>query len=123
MQTQAVLASLQEQGIKDVYIELLKEIYTNSSMTVHLHKEGNKSTTGRYHIAQAFYGHTRKHIPTTNLKIGEHLNHLRFADDILMCSDTPHELQQLVEQLADESKNQGMTINKSKTKVMMETTH
>ena len=33
MQTQAILTSLQEQGIEYVYIELLKEIYTNSSMT------------------------------------------------------------------------------------------
>ena len=41
MQTQAVLTSLQEQGIEDVYIKLLKEIYTNSSITVHLHKESN----------------------------------------------------------------------------------
>ncbi|MEG7523830.1 MAG: hypothetical protein M3H12_12120, partial [Chromatiales bacterium] len=60
VQTQAVLTSLQEQGIEDVYVELLKDIYTNSSMTVHLHKEGNKInqeriSTGRYHIAQTFF--------------------------------------------------------------------
>ncbi|MEG7521769.1 MAG: reverse transcriptase domain-containing protein, partial [Chromatiales bacterium] len=42
VQTQAVLTSLQEQGIEDVYVELLKHMYTNSSMTVHLHKECNK---------------------------------------------------------------------------------
>ena len=42
MKTQAVLASLQEQGIEDVYIELLREIYTNRSMTVHPHKDSNK---------------------------------------------------------------------------------
>ena len=41
VQNQAVLTSLQEQGIEGVYIELLKEIYTICSMTVHLHKEGN----------------------------------------------------------------------------------
>jgi hypothetical protein len=41
VQTQAVLTSLQEQGIKDVYIELLKESYTNNPMTVHLHKESS----------------------------------------------------------------------------------
>ena len=41
VQIQAVLISLQEQGIEDVYIELLKEFYTNSSTTVHLHKESN----------------------------------------------------------------------------------
>ena len=42
VQTQAVLTLLQEQGIEDVYIKLLKETYTNSSMTVYLHKESNK---------------------------------------------------------------------------------
>ena len=47
VQTQAVLTSLQEQGKEDVYIELLKEIYTNSSMTVHLHKESNKISIRR----------------------------------------------------------------------------
>ena len=41
VQTQTVLTSVQEQRIEDVYIELLKEIYTNSSMTVHPHKESN----------------------------------------------------------------------------------
>ena len=61
VQIQAVLTSFQEQGKEDVYIELLKEIYTNSSMTVHLHKER------RYPIAQAVYGSTRKHIPTIDL--------------------------------------------------------
>ena len=42
IQTQAILTSLQEQGIEDVYIEILNEIYTDSSVTVHLHKESEK---------------------------------------------------------------------------------
>ena len=42
VQTQAILTSLQEQGIEDVYIEILKGIYTDSSVTVHLHKESEK---------------------------------------------------------------------------------
>ena len=47
VQTQAVLTSRQEQVREDVYIELMKEIYTNSSTTVHLHKESNKINTRR----------------------------------------------------------------------------
>ena len=35
VETQAILTSLQEQGIEDVYIEILKDIYTDSSVTVH----------------------------------------------------------------------------------------
>ena len=42
VQTHAILASLQEQGIENVYIEILKDIYTDSSVTVHLHKESEK---------------------------------------------------------------------------------
>ena len=42
VQTQAILTSLQEQGIEDMYIEILKDIYTDSSVTVHLHKESEK---------------------------------------------------------------------------------
>ena len=42
LQTQAILTSLKEQGIEEVYIEILKDIYTDSSVTVHLHKESEK---------------------------------------------------------------------------------
>ena len=63
VQTQAVLTSFQEQGIEDMYIELLKEIYTNSSMTVHLHNESNKINIRRgirqgYNTTLAVYGST-----------------------------------------------------------------
>ena len=57
---------------------------------------------------------------TTGLKIdGEYLSHLCFADNILMCANAQHELQMLQE-FADESENQGLKMNKSKTKAMIE---
>ena len=40
VQTKAILTSLQEQGIEDVYI--MTDIYTDCSVTVHLHKESEK---------------------------------------------------------------------------------
>ena len=46
VQIQAVLTSLQELGTEDVFIELLKDIYINSSTTVHLHNKSNKITSG-----------------------------------------------------------------------------
>ena len=42
-------------------------------------------------------------------------SHLCFAADMLICANTPHELQQILQELADESENQ------PKTKAMMET--
>ena len=61
---------------------------------------------------------------TRGLKIeGEYLSHLRFADYIFIIANTPQELQQMLLELADESENHGLKMNKSKIKVVMETTH
>ena len=47
VQTQAILTPLQEQGIEDVCIEILKDIYMDSSVTVHLHKESQQIRINR----------------------------------------------------------------------------
>ena len=48
VETQAILTSLQEEGIEEVDIEILKDlIYTDSPVTVHLHKESEKSRIKR----------------------------------------------------------------------------
>ena len=115
-----------------MYIEFLKEIYTNSSMTVHIHKESNNINIRRGErqgdtISTMLFTTALESIfrrltwETRGLKIdGEYLSHPRFADDILICANTPHELQQVLQELSDESENQGLKMNKSKTKVMME---
>ena len=54
----AVPTSLQEQGLEDVYIELLMEMYTNTSMTVHLHKESNKINIRRGVRQARKHGHS-----------------------------------------------------------------
>ena len=46
--------------------------------------------------------------------------HHRFPNNILIWTNTSHELQQMLQELPDESENQGLKTNKSKTKVMME---
>ena len=51
---------------------------------------------------------------------GEYLSHLCFADDILIYANSPHELQLMLEDLAEECENQGLKMNKSKIKVMVE---
>ena len=51
---------------------------------------------------------------------GDYLRHLHFDDDILIRANTPHELQQMLHDLADQRGNQGLKMNKSTTKVMTE---
>ncbi len=128
MQSQAVLTSLREQGIEDVYIKLLKDIYTNNSVTVHLHKESNKINIRRRErqgdtISPKLFTAALESVfrrlswETRGSKIdGEYLSHLRFADHILICANTRHELQLMIQEFADGSENHGLKMNKSKTK-------
>ena len=131
VQTQAILTSLQEQGIEDVYIEILKDIYTDSSVTVHLHKESEKIRIKRGvrqgdTISPKLFTATLENIfrrlnwENKGVKIdGEFLSNLRFADDIFLCTETPQELQHMLQELSDESRRMGLKMNITKTKVMV----
>ena len=131
VQTQAILTSLQEQGIEDVYIEILKDIYTDSSVTVYLHKESENIRIKRGvrqgdTISLRLFTATLESIfrrlnwENKGVKIdGEFLSNLRFADDIFLCTETPQELQQMLQELSDESRRMGLKMNITKTKVMV----
>ena len=131
VQTQAILTSLQEQGIEDVYIDILKDIYTDSSVTVHLHKESEKirfkrgvrqgdTISPKLFAATLESIHRRLNWENKGVKIdGEFLSNLRFADDICLCTETPQELQQMLQELSDESSRMGLKMNIAKTKVMI----
>lgn len=47
------------------------------------------------------------------------LNHLRFADDLILLSNDPKSLQAMLEQLIYESNKVGLFMNATKTKLMM----
>ena len=102
-----------------MYIERLKEIYTSSLMTIHLHKESNKINIRRAvrqgdTISPKLFTAALESIflqltwETRGLKLktdSEYLSHLRFANEILVCDNTPHELQQMLQELTDESES------------------
>ena len=50
---------------------------------------------------------------------GEFFSNLRFADDIFLCTETPQELQQMLQELSDESRRMRLKMNIAKTKVMV----
>ena len=50
---------------------------------------------------------------------GEHPTHLRFADDIMLVSHDPDDLQIMIRELSPESKKAGLKMNIKKTKVTM----
>ena len=91
VQTQAILTSLQEQGIE-----------TDSSVTVHLHKESEKIRIKRGvrqgdTISAKLFTATLESIfrrlnwENKGVKIdGELLSNFRFADDIFLCKEKHH---------------------------------
>ena len=50
---------------------------------------------------------------------GQFPSNLRFADDIFLCTETPQELQHMLQELSDESRRMGLKINIAKTNVMV----
>ena len=131
VQTQAILTSLQEQGIEDVYIEILKDIYTDSAVKIHQQKESEKIRIKRGvrqgdTISPKLFTATLESIfrrlnwENKGVKIGgEFLSNLRFADDIFQCTETPQELHQMLQELSDENRRMGLKMKITKTKVMV----
>ena len=130
--TQAILTLLQEQEIENVYTEILKDTYTDSSVTVHLHKEREKIrikrgvrhgdtispklfTTLLDSIFRRFLNWENKGVKID----GEFLSHLNFADDIFLCTETSQELQHMIQELSEESWRMGLKMNIAKRKVMV----
>ena len=101
-------------------------------MTVHLHKERETINIKRGvrqgdSISPKLFASTLESIfrrlnwENKGLKIdGEYLNHLRFADDIFMCTETPQELEMMLQEPCEESNLSGLRMNISKAKIMVE---
>ena len=100
-------------------------------MTVHLHKESEKIKIKRGvrhgdKISPKLFTATLESIfrrlnwQSKCVKIdGEFLSNLRFVADIFICTETPQELQQMLQELSDESRRIGLKMNIAKTKVIL----
>ena len=130
VETMAIINSLQEQGINKTYIKLLENIYVKGTAVVRLHKDTEKIKIGKGvrqgdtispKLFTACLEGIFRRLSWENKGInidGENLNHLRFADDIVLISENPDELQAMLSDLNKESLKVGLKMNRSKTKVM-----
>ena len=50
---------------------------------------------------------------------GEFLTNLRFADDVVFCTETRQEPEQMLKELSDKSRRMGLKMNIAKPKVMV----
>ncbi len=99
-------------------------------MTVHLHKESGKIRIKRgvrqgdtnspklftATLKSIIFLLRRLNWENKGVKIdGEFLSNLRFADDIFLCTETPQELQHMLQELSYESRQMGLKMNITRT--------
>ena len=126
----AVMQAIRRQGVDEIYIRILQDIYHDGTATIKMHRESEKipikkgvrqGDTISPKLFTACLEDIFRNLDWDNKGLninGEHINNLRFADDIVLFSDSGEELQQMMEDLNRESLNVGLRMNRKKTKVM-----
>lgn len=129
VKTSAVVESLLKVGIPSTYTELIQNIYHSATSTVRLHAETDKfpiqkgvrqGDTISPKLFTAALESMFQTLDWSNKGIninGQHLHHLRFADDIVLFAHTIEELQDLMTELNTSSKEVGLKMNIGKTKI------
>ncbi|CAH2270055.1 jg17908 [Pararge aegeria aegeria] len=124
----SIWQSLNEEGNSD-YIELIR-IYETSRSRVRLESPGpffkiergvkqGDPLSPKLFITVLESIFRKLNWENKGIKInGKYLSHLRFADDLVLLSEDPKELQYMLESLNRESETVGLEMNKGKTKVM-----
>jgi hypothetical protein len=128
---QPLFDALQNQGVDQVYISILKDLYQNATSVLRLHTDSDKFQLHRGarqgdNISPRLFTSclqdaiiSRINWENRGIKIdGEYLSHLIFADDIILIADSHAQLQTMLQDIHDTSKPVGLNMHLGKTKVM-----
>ena len=124
--------SLENQGVEAAYITLLRDLYNGATSTLKLHRDSDKIKLQRgvrqgdnispklftACLQDAIINKINWEDKGINID-GEHLSHLIFADDIVLVAKSPEELESMLTDIHLASKPVGLSMNLSKTKVML----
>lgn len=126
--------ALHSQGVDQKYIRIIKNIYKESTAKIQTERKGEtfkirKGVRQGDPLSPKLFSSVLEHIfRKTNwddygINInGKKLNHLRFADDLILLSENQEGLKIMLTQLDRESKKVGLTMNPDKTKLMTNNT-
>jgi hypothetical protein len=125
------ILEMRRNSIHPKYIRTVGKMYSNSRAKVRTEKEGRIFRTKRgvrrdpispklfTCILEGIFRKMRWHRKRYRINInGRKLTNLRFADDIAIFAQTVRELQEILRELNTKSKEVGLTMNPTKTKVM-----
>ncbi|XP_050563541.1 LINE-1 retrotransposable element ORF2 protein [Spodoptera frugiperda] len=120
--------ALVEQGVPKKYIRIIKSIYETSTAQIKLETTGEEFRIAKGvrqgdplspKLFSAILESVFRGLEWENVGInidGKKLNHLRFADDLVLTADNATTLQHMLQQLSEASRTAGLTMNGSKTK-------
>ncbi|KAI5716778.1 hypothetical protein M8J76_012324 [Diaphorina citri] len=122
----SILEALEEQGVGEEYVEWVHNTYIGSKMEVEgtevdVKRGARQGDPGspKYFSAVLEKVFRRINWQDKGLKVNrKRITHLRFADDIVVFSNTYQELQEMLEELAREGRKVGLEVNINKTKIM-----
>ncbi|CAG4938553.1 unnamed protein product [Colias eurytheme] len=126
----AIWQSLEQQGVPTKYIDIIKSIYSHSKARIQLEflgksfgiergvRQGDPLSPKLFSaVLESVF--RKMNWDSFGLNIdGVKLNHLRFADDIVLFEDDPTKLEEMLKSLNEESVKVGLLMNKDKTKLL-----
>ena len=128
----SVINALKQHGIENQYIEVLKYIYTNSSSQIISDrvssnfkiergvKQGDPISPNLFNaVLEQIFRKLNWDDKNVGVNInGKQLHHLRFADDVVIISETCEETERMLNELYLQSRKDGLKIHMGKTKTM-----
>lgn len=130
IETNSILAALNQSRIDYRYTRLIHNIYKESMAYIKLHRDTDSfplqrgvrqgdTLSPKLFSAVLEYAFKTLNLSDKGVNIdGVKLNNLRFADDIVIISDNLKEAQEMINELSLATQKVGLNINKQKTKVM-----
>lgn len=125
----SVFEALRKHGVPNKIINTIKDTYENGTAQIRTEKISDKiriekgvrqgDTLSPVLFTAAIEEIFKRITSSIGINInGQVLSNLRFADDIILFANTEDELQELLKELNEEGKKDGMKLNKKKTKIM-----
>ncbi|EYC05138.1 hypothetical protein Y032_0084g1798 [Ancylostoma ceylanicum] len=125
-----VWKALEEQGIEARYTKVLNECYSRcttvfqpflNDIEVSVEKGVRQGDPASPNLFSVCLESAIRNCDWSTFRVlidGERINHLRYANDIVLITRSPDDASEMLQRLDEEGSKAGLSINKTKTKVM-----